>query len=132
MSYLIDTDTVIYSLKGVEPVLRNFREKGFIPKAISVITYGELIYGARRSKNPNGNLARVYRLAEIFPVIDVTSSVMETFGDLKASLGKTGNLLDDMDLLIASTALVHGMTLVTNNTKHFIRIEGLPLENWTG
>ena len=55
---------------------------------------------------------------------------METFGELKASLEKSGKIIDDMDLLIASTALTRNLVLVTNNEKHFNRINGLEIENW--
>lgn len=43
---------------------------------------------------------------------------------------KSGNRLDDFDLIIASCAMVHNLTLVTNNLAHFKRIEGLKLSNW--
>lgn len=52
------------------------------------------------------------------------------FGELKAALQRSEMVLDDMDLLIASTALTHNLILVTNNEKHFQRIQGLDLENW--
>jgi tRNA(fMet)-specific endonuclease VapC len=95
-----------------------------------VITYGELIYGARKSKSFEKNLAKVHRLIEILPVINLSPSIMDTFGELKASLEKRGMILDDMALLIASTALTHNLVLVTNNEKHFRRINGLEIENW--
>ena len=89
-----------------------------------------MVYGARKSEYIEKNLAKVYRIAEIFPVIDISSSIMDTFGELKASLEKSGKIIDDMDLLIASTALSRNLVLVTNNIKHFDRISGLELENW--
>jgi len=55
----------------------------------------------------------------------------ENFGMLKASLEKSGTRLDDFDLAIASCALAHNLTLVTNNLKHFSRLEGLKITNWT-
>ncbi len=55
---------------------------------------------------------------------------MDTFGEFKANLELTGQSIDDMDLLIASTALTHNLILVTNNEKHFNRINGLEIENW--
>ena len=131
MNYLIDTDILIYSLKGNEKVISNFQSKKNNPKSISVISYGELIHGAKKSKYVEKNLANVKRLIEIFPVINITPAVMDTFGELKANLEKSGNIIDDMDLLIGSTALVHNLTLVTNNINHFSRIEGLELENWS-
>ena len=55
----------------------------------------------------------------------------ENFGMLKASLEKSGTRLDDFDLAIASCALAHNLTLVTNNEKHFSRIEELKITNWS-
>ena len=125
MNYLIDTDILIYSLKGNQKVLENFKEKRNNPKSMSVITYGELIHGAKKSNYEEKNLANVRRLIEIFPVINITPAIMDTFGDIKAKLEKAGKIIDDMDLLIGSTALSHNQILVTNNVSHFERIEGL-------
>ena len=130
MSYLIDTDIVIYSLKGDERVIKNFHEHRNSPKSLSVITYGELVYGAKKSKAVAKNLARAYRIAEVFPIIDITPAVVETFGAIKTALEQQGNIVADMDLLIAATALTHNLILVTNNQKHFGRINGLDIENW--
>jgi tRNA(fMet)-specific endonuclease VapC len=132
MAYLLDTDTLIYSLKGNAAVHRKFEQHADVPKAISVITYAELLFGARRSQQMIKNLVTVKRIAELFPVLDVTVPVMETFAELKALLYKSGTPLDDMDLIIASTALFHNMIVVTNNEKHFSRIPGLQSENWIG
>ncbi len=131
MNYLIDIDIIIYSLKNYGRVNNNFKKYKNYPKSISVVTYGELIYGARKSEFIEKNLAKVYRISEIFPILNILPSVMETFGELKVSLEKTGKIIDDMDLLIASTALSHNLILVTNNEKHFNRISGLEIENWT-
>ena len=131
MNYLIDTDIIIYSLKDNKTVNNNFKNNRAHPKSLSVITYGELIYGARKSKNIEKNLARVHRISELFPIIDLSPSIMDTFGELKVILESSGITLEDMDLLIASTALAHNLILVTNNEKHFSRINGLEIENWT-
>ena len=130
MSYLIDTDIIIYSIKGNSAVHDRFLQNENIPKAISVITYGELLFGARKSTNPEKNLAVVYRIKELFPIIEIDNAVIETFSEIKASMQKTGIIVDDMDLLIASTALTMNYTLVTNNEKHFSKIKGLTIENW--
>ncbi len=128
--YLIDTDILIYSLKGHSQVLANLRRTAAEPKALSVISYGELLYGAQKSARPDENLGRVRRLRELLPVIDVSQAVMESFASLKARLESEGDRLDDFDLLIAATALVLGYRLVTNNERHFTRVSGLHLENW--
>jgi len=128
--YLLDTDTIIYALKGDRQVTRRLEETAGQPKAVSVITYGELFFGAMKSAAPQANLAKVRRVGELFPVIEVSRAVMETFGSLKAELQKRGEAVDDFDLVIASTALVYSYSLVTNNQRHFRNIPGLRLENW--
>ncbi|MCA1755281.1 MAG: type II toxin-antitoxin system VapC family toxin [Spirochaeta sp.] len=128
--YLIDTDIVIYSLKNDEQVKARFRETNMLRKSISVITYGELVYGARKSQYPEKNLATVSRVADIFPILGVSRSTMDVFGSLKASLEQAGTPIDDMDMMIAATALLENLILVTNNLKHFQRIDGLQIENW--
>jgi tRNA(fMet)-specific endonuclease VapC len=130
MSYLIDTDILIYSLKGIQNVQNNFIINKNSPKSISVITYGELIFGAKKSKNREKNLATVYRVGELFPVIDLTKGIVETFGEVKALLQKKGKTVEDFDLLIGSTALYLNYTLVTKNVKHFSMIPDLRIENW--
>lgn len=129
--YLVDTDIIIYSLKGHPSVIEAFGRHREAPKAISVITYGELLYGAFRSQQPQKSLATAHRVGEVFPQLPVTQAVIETFAELRASLNSGGTPLDDMDLLIAATALTQNLTLVTNNEKHFRRIDGIRLENWS-
>jgi tRNA(fMet)-specific endonuclease VapC len=131
MPYLIDTDIIIYSVKGNSIVQRRFLQNEHIPKAISVITYGELLWGAKKSKNVGKNLAVVYRIKELFPIVAIDNAVIETFSDIKVAIQKAGSPVDDMDLLIAATALTMNYTLVTSNEKHFRRIKGLRIENWS-
>lgn len=132
MSYLIDTDIIIYSLKEHKEINLQFKEKLHIPKSISVVTYGELIYGAKKSKHVEKNLAVAYRISELFPIINIDRSIMVIFGEIKSKLEKMGSRIEDMDLFIAATALSYNLTLVTNNTKHFENIDDLRIENWKG
>lgn len=129
--YLLDTDTLIFFLKGHDVVVRNFTACLKTPKAISVVTYGELVYGCHKSQRPMENLARVRRLAELYPLVDVTRAVMDSFAEIKSELSAGGTTIDDFDLLIGCTALTLNYTVVTNNTKHFDKIPGLRLVNWT-
>lgn len=129
--YLLDTDTIIYSLMGIPAIVENMRAHAADPKAISVITYGELVYGAEKSQKISQNLAKVHRIREIFPVIELSCSIMDTFGSLKAELGRNGEVVDDFDLIIAATAITMGYSVVSNNEKHFSKIHDLSLENWT-
>jgi len=130
MAYLIDTDIIIFSLKGDSRVQSWMVKNQNVPKSISVITFGELIYGARKSMHPEKNIATTNRIAELFPIIDINKGIITVFGEIKARLEQKGTRIDDMDLLIASTAIYMDLSLVTNNKNHFSRINDLTIENW--
>jgi len=130
MPYLINTDIIIRLIQEDSTVKENLAKAGNSPKAVSVITYGELLYDAIKSKNKDRNLAVLDRIMGLFPVIAIGKEVMERFSSLKAETQKTGIMIADMDMFIASTALVMDYTLVTNNLKHFYRIKELRIENW--
>jgi tRNA(fMet)-specific endonuclease VapC len=129
--FLLDTDILIYSLKGNEAVLRHVEHRQHDPMQISIISLMELYYGAHKSERSAANLARVRRIENSFDILQVDRSIAETFGMIKSDLESRGTPLDDFDLVIAATALAFNLTLVTNNEKHFQRVHGLRLENWT-
>jgi len=128
--YLLDTDTIIYILKGNASVQKNLLFHINDPIKTSVITLMELYYGAYKSQKVTGNLAKIKTLEQSLEIITLGVASAEVFGMLKSQLEKTGLRLDDFDLIIAACALAHNLTLVTNNEKHFQRIEGLKLANW--
>ncbi len=130
MAYLIDTDTIIFALRGDDKVLEKFKENKNIPISISMITYAELIFGAKRSQNEQKNMIKVNHIRDIYPIEELNEGVMEVFADIKAKMFEKGIKIEDMDLLIASTAIYNELVLVTNNTKHFKNIPNLKLENW--
>ncbi len=129
--YLLDTDTIIFSLKGNAAVRKNLLFHINDAIKISTITLMELYYGAYKSKKVTGNLAKIKTIEQSLEIIPVGIEAAEIFGMLKSKLEKTGSRLDDFDLIIAACSLAHNLTLVTNNEKHFQRIEGLKLANWT-
>lgn len=129
--YLLDTDTIIYNLKGNKTVREYLQQHLNDQIAVSVITLMELYYGAYKSRKVESNLAKVKTLETALEIIPVNQEIVEIFGMLKSNLEKTGKPIDDFDLILASTVLTHNLILVTNNEKHFKRIEGLTLENWT-
>lgn len=130
MAYLIDTDTIVFALRGEESVLEKFEENKQIPISISMITYAELVFGAKRSQNEQKNMILVNHIRDIYQIEQLSEGVMEVFADIKAKLFESGSRIEDMDLMIAATALYNDLTLVTNNTKHFEKIPNLKLENW--
>ena len=130
MAYLIDTDIIIFALRGDKTVLAKFDENKNIPISISMITYAELVFGAKRSQNERTNMLKVNRIREIYPVEELNIGIMELFADIKANMYSKAIRIEDMDLFIAATAIYNDLTLVTNNTKHFKNIPLLKLENW--
>ena len=128
--YLLDTDIVIYSLKGYAAVKRNLERNLHAALKISIITLMELYYGAYKSKSVASNLGKIKRIEEAVEILALGRESAEIFAMLKADLEKAGIPLDDFDLILAACALSHDLVLVTNNVKHFQRIQGLKLENW--
>jgi tRNA(fMet)-specific endonuclease VapC len=128
--FFLDTDTIIYSLKGDEAVAAHLRRHMDDAISVCVITLMELYYGAYKSQNIAGNLAKIKSLEQGLEIIPVGTEAVEIFGMLKARFEKEGTRLDDFDLVIAACALTRNLTLVTNNIRHFGRIEGLKLANW--
>ena len=68
-------------------------------------------------------------IKERFEFISISSS-LNNFGQLKADMERTGNKIDDFDLLIGATAITHDLIMVTDNVKHLGKIPGIQLENW--
>ena len=129
--YLLDTDILIYSLKAHEIVQQNLRHHLHDPINVSAVTLMELYYGAYKSQKIANNLAKVKTIENSLEIIPVNREMVEIFGVLKSDLEKVGKPLDDFDLILASTAMSHNLTIVTNNEKHFGRIDGLKMENWS-
>jgi len=129
--YLLDTNIVIYCLKGHEVVNKNLLSYLNDPINISVVTLMELYYGAYKSKKVESNLAKIKTLENSIEVIPLGKEVVEIFGIYKAKLERSGTPLDDFDLILAACAMTNNLVLVTNNTKHFKRIEGLKITDWT-
>jgi tRNA(fMet)-specific endonuclease VapC len=128
--YLLDTDTCVYFLNGHPSVTKKFAQVGASSLRLCDVTLAELYFGAYNSQNVQQNLARVASLAHLTQ-FSTDIWVAEMFGQVKADLKKRGQIIGDFDILIASFALVHGCILVTNNVRHFGRITGLQIENWT-
>jgi len=130
MNYLLDTDICIYWLKGNNHIENRVITEGIEKISISFVTLSELFYGAYKSQMKKENIANAKKLAQKIECIETSRDICEIFGKLKADLENKGKIIDDADLFIASCALVNKMVLVTNNTKHFKRIDELKLQNW--
>jgi len=130
MKYVLDTNICIYWLKGNENIENKILSAGIDNISISFINLSELYYGAYKSQRIDENITMIQQLSDHVNIIQSDEAISAEFGKLKAGLENTGLIIDDADIFIAACANVHGMTLVTNNAKHFRRIKGLKLVNW--
>jgi tRNA(fMet)-specific endonuclease VapC len=128
--YLLDTDTVIYILRADPVAVANLKKHIHDPIKIGTVTLLELYYGAYKSQKVTSNLAKIRTLENVMEIIPIGEEVAEIFGKEKVRLEKEGTPLDDFDLVLGCCALAHNLTLVTNNVKHFKRIEGVQVTNW--
>ena len=97
---------------------------------ISEITLAELKFGVANSNNKEKNKSALSNFLEGVSIVPIYNA-LDLYADEKARLRIEGNIVDDFDLLIGTTAIINKMTLVTNNVKHFGRIKNISIEDWT-
>jgi tRNA(fMet)-specific endonuclease VapC len=128
--FMLDTDISSYIIKRRPATLfEKFEEHGETLN-VSVITAAELRFGAEKAGRPKlGELVEAYldRLA----ILDWTSDVTHHYARIRSELERSGKPIGNMDLLIASHAVSQGMTVVTNNLRHFSNVPGLKVEMWS-
>lgn len=129
---LIDTDILSYYFKGEQNVVKNFEQylETFKIIEITIITYYEILSGLQ-AKNAFSQLGLFEEFTKDNIVIHLTENSCKISAGLYSNLKQKGELIDDIDLLIAGIAIENEMTIVTNNERHFRRIPGLQIENWT-
>lgn len=130
MSYLLDTDIYIYFLKGNSKIKDRIWNAGDDEIFISAISIAELYFGIFNSTEKDQNLKLIRKNLEELQVQNFTKHTAKIFGRLKSELKKQGTPVADMDLAIAAIAIQNEHTLVTHNTKHFLPIKELLLEDW--
>ncbi len=128
--YLLDTDTCIFLLKDKYKIAEKIDAVGIENCYVSEITIGELLFGAEYSENPEKHREEVVFFEENFKVIPLYTA-LRFYAKEKARLRKSGQTIAEFDLLIGSTAVVNNLIAVTRNQKHFSRISGIQLEDWT-
>ena len=131
--YLLDTNICIY-IKRQKPgeVLARFQKLKPGDAAISVITWGELLYGAEKSQQRKKALQLLEEFKTLVPVLPIPENAGKTYGAIRASLEAQGNPIGNNDLWIAAHAKTAALTIVTNNEREFQRIPGLKVQNWVG
>jgi len=128
MKYLIDSDMLIYYLKGKPNAIARLGEIPAEDLYTSRINATELLYGACNSERVRYNLSVIEPFLEQFTLLEFDAKASRIFAREKAHLKRTDTLIPDMDLMIAAIAIANDCTLITNNLKHFERIRGLKVE----
>ena len=126
--YLLDTNVIIEVLRGNNDMITKIESVGQGNCFISEITLAELMYGAVRGNNPK-NFLDVKRIENEFRILPIRPAYRK-YAEARNKLRQNGTPIDHMDLFIASVAMFNNLILVTHNTKHFTRINGLKLEDW--
>jgi tRNA(fMet)-specific endonuclease VapC len=97
---------------------------------LSVIIYGELIYGVEKSQFREQATKQLAELAGLVPIMELPAQAGEFYAAIRASLAARGEIIGNNDLWIAAHAKAAGLTLVANNEREFRRIQGLKIQNW--
>jgi tRNA(fMet)-specific endonuclease VapC len=126
--YLPDTNTLIAVLKNRKSVVDRFRFLHPSEVGISMIVYFELVYGAVNSDRQEESFASIERFK--FELIPFEAEDAFRAAEIRAGLKARGTPIGAYDVLIAGQALARDLTVVTRNTREFMRVERLKLENW--
>ncbi|NOZ90406.1 MAG: type II toxin-antitoxin system VapC family toxin [Epsilonproteobacteria bacterium] len=125
---VLDTDTISYHLRGIESVKDNFIKYRH-ELASTTINYAELVYGLKKRDNKK-YLPQVELIFDNIIVYDFDRKSAKLFGELKSNMQNRGIVVADMDLMIASIAIANSEKLISNNLKHFSKIDILEVESW--
>ena len=129
MSFLLDTDTCSAHLRRPAGLSHRFiQHSGRL--FISSLVWGELHAGAHHVANPTPLLAAINSLLSDVQMLPFDQDCAEEFGKIRGTLLLRGLSVPSVDLMIAATALVHSLTLVTHNTYDYRFVSGLRLDDW--
>lgn len=133
MLYLLDTNILSYFIKGNHPQLVKRMALALDKQdiAISAMTRAEVRYGQALMAANDKRHKPINLLLDELPTLPWTTDVAGQYGQLKAQLKRQGAPIGEMDTQIAAHALSEDLVLVTHNTRHFERVPGLKLEDWT-
>lgn len=127
MKFLIDTDWSIQCLHGVESVISRVDELSSEGIGLSLVSLAELYEGVLYSANPQRDERALREFLNGVFLVEIDSETCRVFANERGRLRADGNLIGDFDLMIGATAIRHDLTLLTNNRRHFERIDGLQI-----
>jgi len=129
VNFLLDTDICSAYMKGDGRIQNRFIQYGG-GLSISVATLGELYTWTLRAKAGRRRAQGLVDLLRDVAVLDATPDVARRFGEIEAALLDQGRPVAEFDLLIAATALAHGLSVITHNVSDFEHIPGLNVIDW--
>ncbi len=130
--FMLDTDICSYVMKrSHQHVIDRLQSTSVGDACISVITRAELMYGVEASPKRVHDAAALAAFLPYVDVLDFDSNAAHHYADIRADLKRRGMMIGANDLFIAAHARALGLTLVTNNTAEFGRVQNLSIENWT-
>jgi tRNA(fMet)-specific endonuclease VapC len=130
MHYLLDTDTASFAIRGVYGLSMQVLERRSGQLSIAWPTETELMIWAYIGKVPDARFKILSDFHKDIPAIPLSSTIQHQYARLKIELRKAGRPISEFDLLIASTALVHDLVLVSHNTRHFRFVPSLRVQDW--
>ena len=127
MAFILDADWVINALAGRRQAATVLDQ--LVPQGVTIswITVGEVYEGAFNSPNPQDHLSSLRQFLSPFRIVGVNDPVMERFAEIRSHLRRRGELIPDLDIMLAATALHYDLTVLTFNIRHFSRIPDLIL-----
>jgi tRNA(fMet)-specific endonuclease VapC len=131
--YLLDSNTIIYIRRHSPASVRDsFNKLRHGEAVVSVITYGELMYGVSKSSRKMAAIETLREMMQLLPLTPLPGAAGEIYGEIRTELEANGKMIGNNDLWIAAHALAAGLILVTNNEREFRRVKGLKIQNWVG
>ena len=127
----LDTNIITAFLKNDSRVVERVSDylEFFDKLTINIISYYEILRGLKDIGNEE-KLRRFDKFIQENELVFIKKDTIEKAAEIYAYLKKEGNLIEDADILMASTAIVEDLVLITNNIKHFKRVKGLRIDNW--
>lgn len=127
MKYLVDSDWLIDAFGGIASAVQTLSLLRDDTPAVSIVSFGELFDGGVAMPNPEQRIAQLSEFLDEFELLGLDPATMKIFAQVRNQLRLKGQIIPDLDILIASTALQYDLTLLTRNTRHFARIPNLRL-----
>jgi tRNA(fMet)-specific endonuclease VapC len=129
IAYLIDSDWVIHHLNGHNAITQRLQGLHAEGLGLAVVALAEVYEGVYYARDPEESARGLHAFLESVTLVGIDEETAKIFGRERGRTQAAGMIIGDIDLLIGTTALQHNLTLLTNNRRHFERINGLRIES---